>query len=337
MFALSGLIIFAGLYFPVDDTMLKPLAEAHEEAEAASTGLPRKPAGIPAQLASVDAMVAEAQRRWAARGMAGEVGYLLVDHVGDANSTVSIYRSSTDRVATGESIHFRGTTGEVIREDPPSSMVENVSNFIVSLHLQQFRHWPLRWLYLMGGLAGCVCIATGFIFFVEKRKRQHAEKGISGSRWVDALAVTTVTGMLVATLAILVGNRLLPEDLAHRGDWEERIFWIAWLVAFAHAWWRTAPVLQARVAPAWAEQCWAIAVLAVLAVLLNWVTTGDHLLRTISHGYWPVAGIDLALLSAAALAVAAALRLRRRARSVQESLEDFIPHGDGILPEADRA
>jgi uncharacterized iron-regulated membrane protein len=337
MFALSGLIIFAGLYFPVDDTMLKPLAEAHEEAEAASTGLPRKPAGIPAQLASVDAMVAEAQRRWAARGMAGEVGYLLVDHVGDANSTVSIYRSSTDRVATGESIHFRGTTGEVIREDPPSSMVENVSNFIVSLHLQQFRHWPLRWLYLMGGLAGCVCIATGFIFFVEKRKRQHAEKGISGSRWVDALAVTTVTGMLVATLAILVGNRLLPEDLAHRGDWEERIFWIAWLVAFAHAWWRTAPVLQARVAPAWAEQCWAIAVLAVLAVLLNWVPTGDHLLRTISHGYWPVAGIDLALLSAAALAVAAALRLRRRARSVQESLEDFIPHGDGILPEADRA
>jgi hypothetical protein len=154
---------------------------------------------------------------------------------------------------------------------------------------------------------------------------------------VDALAVTTVTGMLVATLAILVGNRLLPEGLAHRGDWEERIFWIAWLVAFAHAWWRTAPVLQARIAPAWAEQCWAIAVLAVLAVLLNWVTTGDHLLRTISNGYWPVAGVDLALLSAAAVAVAAALRLRRRARAVQESLEDFIPHGDGILPEADRA
>jgi hypothetical protein len=270
--------------------------------------------------------------------MAGEVGYLFIDHVGDANSTVSIYRSSTDRVATGESIHFKGTTGEVIREDPPSSAIENVNSFIVSLHLQQFRHWLLRWLYFVGGLAGCVCIATGFIFFVEKRKRQHAEKGSSGSRWVDALAVTTITGMLVATLALLVGNRLLPEGLANRGDWEERIFWIAWLAAFAHAWLRTAPVLQGRLAPAWAEQCWAIAVLAVLAVLLNWSTTGDHLLRTMSNGYWPVAGVDLILLSAAGLAIVAALCLRRRARSVQKSAEDFSAEGeDEVLPEADHA
>jgi hypothetical protein len=33
--------------------------------------------------------------------------------------------------------------------------------------------------------------------------------------------------------------------------------------------------------PAWREQCRAIAALAVLAVLLNWFTTGDHLLKTV--------------------------------------------------------
>jgi hypothetical protein len=215
--------------------------------------------------------------------------------------------------------------------------VGGISDFITGLHLQHFRHWLLRWLYFMGGLAGCVCIASGFIFFVEKRKRQHAERGSSGARWVDALAVTAVTGMLVATLALLVGNRLLPVDLGQRGDWEQRIFWMTWLAAFAHAWWRSAPVLQARIAPAWAEQCWAIAVLAVLAVLTNWITTGDHLLRTIGNGYWPVAGIDLTLLASAALAVMAAVRLRRRARSVRIA-SDFIPErGDAVLPEADHA
>jgi hypothetical protein len=47
-------------------------------------------------------------------------------------------------------------------------------------------------------------------------------------------------------------------------------------------------------------------------VLLNWVTTGDHLLRTVGT-YWPVAGVDLVLLAAAAVAFAAARHLRQRA------------------------
>ena len=56
--------------------------------------------------------------------------------------------------------------------------------------------------------------------------------------------------------------------------------------------------------------------LAVAAVLLNWITTGDHLLRTLGYGYWPVAGVDLALLCSAVIAVIAARRLRQR-RSVE--------------------
>jgi hypothetical protein len=128
------------------------------------------------------------------------------------------------------------------------------------------------------------------------------------------MAVTTVTGMLIATLAILVANRILPSELEHRGDWEEAAFWGAWILACAHAFWRTAPVRQAKLAPAWEEQCWAVTVLGVAAVLLNWITTGDHLLRTIGSGYWPVAGVDLFILAGSALAVVAARKLQRRGR-----------------------
>lgn len=312
-FAFTGLVIFAGIYLPVGDTMLKPLAKAHETAEAARTGLPHDPAGVAAPLASVDAMVVEAKRRWAARDMPGEVGLLTIEHLGDRNGYVSVFRAGTDRVTlVGQGVHFEASTGRVIREDPVPSAVSSVNDFLTGLHLQHFEHWLLRWFYVLGGLCGCVCIATGFLFFVEKRKKQHAKAGVTGSRWVDALAVTTVTGMLVATLAMLVVNRVLPPDLPQRGRWEETAFWAAWLIAMAHAFWRTAPVLQARIAPAWREQCWAVAALAVAAVLLNWSTTGDHLLRTIGSGYWPVAGLDLSLLASAALAIVAARRLRRR-------------------------
>ncbi|MDH0864398.1 PepSY-associated TM helix domain-containing protein [Mitsuaria sp. GD03876] len=317
-FAFTGLVVFAGIYFPVAHTQLHDLHELSEKVEARQTGLPHERAGIPGGLASVDAMVAEAQRRWAAKGMAGDVGFLGVQHVGDANAYVSVYRAGTDRVAlTGEGIHFKASTGELLREDPPRTAVDEVNEFLTGLHLQHFRHWLLRWLYVLGGLAGCVCIATGFVFFVEKRKQQHAKNGGQGSRVVDAMAVTTVTGMLLATVAMLVANRLLPDTLAGKGDWEQTVFWSAWAAAMVHAFARGGAVLQGRMNPAWREQCVLVAGVAVAAVVANAATTGDHLIRTIGAGYWPVAGVDLALLALAGVTLGAAGMLRRRQRRAE--------------------
>lgn len=315
-FALTGLLIFAATYyFPLGHTQLHELHDRAAAIEARQTGLPHQRAGVPAALADVDAMVADAQARWEQAGKAGDVGFLVLMHPGDANGYVSVYRAGTDRIAlVGDGIHYKASTGELIREDPAPTAAGRVAEFLTGLHLQHFRHWLLRWLYVFGGLAGAVCIATGFLFFVEKRKRQHAARGQQGARVVDALAVTTVTGMVLATLGILIANRLLPVDLPARGDWEQRAFWLTWVLALVHAGWRSAPVAQGLPNPAWREQAWAIAALSLLAVALNWITTGDHLLRTLAAGYWPVAGVDLALLAVAAIAGIAAHRLGRHAR-----------------------
>ena len=312
-FALTGLTIFAAMYFPVGETTLKAQAQAAAMAEATSKGLAFKPAGVAAPIASVDAMVVEAKRRWAARGMPGEVGFLYVNHVGDRNSHVSLFRAGSDRVTlVGQAIHFDAVSGKVIHEEPAPSAVSSINDFLTGLHLQHFEHWLLRWFYVFGGLAGCVCIATGFIFFVEKRKRQHAKAGAGGARWADAFAVSTVTGMLIATLFMLVANRLLPNELAARGDWEKAAFWGAWFLAFAHGAWRSAPLGVGAASPAWHEQCGAVAVLAFAAATLNWVTTGDHLVKTLGEPYWPVAGLDLALLAVGGVALASMVALRRR-------------------------
>ncbi|HEY1394589.1 PepSY-associated TM helix domain-containing protein [Roseateles sp.] len=314
-FAFTGLVIFAGIYFPVAHTQLHDLHDLSERLEAKETGLPHERAGVAAPLASVDAMVAEAQRRWAAKGMAGDVGFVNLQHVGDANAYVSVYRAGTDRVAlTGEGVHFKASTGELLREDPPRTAVDSVNEFLTGLHLQHFRHWLLRWLYVLGGLLGCVCIATGFLFFVEKRKQQHAKAGGQGSRVVDALAVTTVTGMLVATMAMLIANRLLPESLADKGEWERNVFWGTWALTMVHAFVRGGAVARAKMNPAWREQCWVIAVGAASAVVANALTTGDHLGKTLSAGYWPVAGMDLSLIATAAVALFAAGKLAQRVR-----------------------
>jgi hypothetical protein len=84
----AGRYVFAGIYLPVSTTQLEPLARQHAIAEAQAQGLAFKPAGVAAPMASVDAMVLEAKRRWAARAMPGEVGFLTA-------STMSATRTAT--------------------------------------------------------------------------------------------------------------------------------------------------------------------------------------------------------------------------------------------------
>ncbi|WP_200176407.1 hypothetical protein [Ectothiorhodospira shaposhnikovii] len=48
-------------------------------------------------------------------------------------------------------------------------------------------------------------------------------------------------------------------------------------------------------------------------MLLNWATTGDHLLKTaLTDRYWAVAGVDVSLLGVALLATGAARLLWKR-------------------------
>ncbi|MCW2413345.1 MULTISPECIES: PepSY-associated TM helix domain-containing protein [unclassified Sphingobium] len=310
---LSGLLIFAYMYLPSPTSLMRPLAKAQELVEASGTGLPVDPSGRPGELASVDAMMDAAKARWTAKGVPGEVGSVVIVHYGDADAYVSIARDNVDRVATSETLHFKGSTGALLYEDPPASGIRTTEGFLYGLHFQQFRHWPLRWLLFAGGLAGCACIATGFLFFVEKRKKKHAATGAPGARIAEAFAVASVTGMLIATGTMMVANRLLPTSLPGHGAWQEGIFWLTWLATLGHAALRSRASAHIGVSPAWAEQCWLVALLAVGAAIANWATTGDHLIATIANGYWPVAGVDLVLLATAGVAAYTAVRLSARA------------------------
>jgi hypothetical protein len=82
-------------------------------------------------------------------------------------------------------------------------------------------------------------------------------------------------------------------------------FYLVWLTTFIHVW------LRPR--HAWVEQCSALAGLATAAVLLNWLTTGDHVLRSVSHRHlWAIAGMDLLLLAGGVIGGITAMQLRRR-------------------------
>jgi hypothetical protein len=128
-------------------------------------------------------------------------------------------------------------------------------------------------------------------------------------RIVAALTIGSVSGIISATLAFFVANRLLSPAASawgfERHELEGCAFYFVWLMTFVHAW--------ARPRVAWREQSFMIAALGVAAVLLNWLTSGDHLWRSLSQRHlWPVAGMDVLLLLGAAAGGLTAFKLRRK-------------------------
>ena len=298
--SLSGLAIFCLIYFPGIARDLYPEGQPQLQLEA--FGAYARPAsGVPAPLASLDAMGQEAERIWAAAGRADKAYLIRVWNPGDREAYVEIRRGIADEVSMNvDRLIFDGHSGALLHQHWTTPVV-GVQRFLTGLHFIQFDHWTLRWLYFTGGLGGCLLIASGLLFWSGARRARHARQGL-----VDALAVAGTCGLVIATLAFLAANRLLPVDIAppaQRAALEAWAFFLAWLLALAHAAWRPAP--------AWREQLWLAAGMALLAVLLNWLTTGAHLLRSLDSGLAAVAGMDLLLLALAGLCLLAARRIAR--------------------------
>jgi uncharacterized iron-regulated membrane protein len=299
---LSGLIIFFSLFFPGTWQAAFNSDRAAFNREVFG-GYQRPKLDAPGRLASLDAMTAEAERRWGGR----EPHSVRVLNPADAASVVEIRRSPKDEVSMNrDAIYFDGVSGAVLGRFE-SKPVGSVQRFISGIHFVQFDNWLLRWLYFAGGLAGCVMIATGFLFWLESRRAEHAREGLRGVRVVEALATGSVTGIIGATLAFFVINRCLPLQAQwlglERAELEVLGFYAVWLLTFGHA------ALRPRVA--WSEQSALVGALAALAVALNWLTTGDHPLRAIQRGVFAVAGMDGLLVCLAALGFIAARRLSR--------------------------
>ena len=305
MITLSGLIIFFSLYYPSVQRAAYPEVEPDEARQAlfaeAEGWYKREPNDVPAELASVDAMHDRAKSHWDGKSLQ----YFMIHHPADAAGYVSFARATDDRVsARRHHVTFASSTGELLQE-PKLGPVMGVQRFISGMHFIQFDHWVLRWLYFLAGLAGCVMIATGYVYWMETRRKRHEKAKMRGVRIVQGVTSGSVTGIIAATLAFFVANRVIPMGFSlgslSRVYVEILVFYLVWLGCFAHGW--------IRGQRAWREQAWLIGTLSVAAVLLNWVTTGDHLGRTLLRGYWPVAIMDVLLLLTALVSVAVARRL----------------------------
>lgn len=288
MISLSGLIIFFAVYFPWS---WQPAFDGNRAAfnRELYGGFSRAKVGTQAELLKLDDLVARAAQVWGDSRPA----HIFISNAGDAAEIVEVTRTGDAQVAqVRDTIYVASMTGDILHRAQPAPVMA-VQRFIAGLHFIQFRHWTLRWIYFALGLSGCLLIATGFLSWIEARRKKHAQLGLSGVRVVEALAVGSVTGLIVATLSFLIANRVLPIGTywsgLDRATIETWIFFFSWVSCFVFAW--------QRPRNAWINQSRTAAALAIVAASLNWMTTGDHPIRAFSESHlWAVGGIDVMLI-----------------------------------------
>lgn len=310
--ALSGLIVFAAIYLqPAVAWVYGGNAAAF--AKEAQSRYSRAPAQRRLEhRVSLDTLAARARAHWAAAGDGGDVQLLIVRQPRDANAVVEVRRAYGRRLALEPgTLYFDAATGALLHAEalPPAARVQRV---VAGLHLIQFDHGALRWLYFVMGLGGCVMLATGLIAWTAKRAQRHAQLGWGGAQWVQAATVATVCGLPLASTGVMLLNTLPPAwwtlgaaPLAAALRW----FFGLWALCALHA-------ALLRDGPRhWLQQCSALAAVAVAAVLANWARNGVGAWAAAASGPWAAPAVDLALLVVAAAGATAAWRLRRHARA----------------------
>lgn len=180
------------------------------------------------------------------------------------------------------------------------------------LHFAQLGGATMRWLYFLMGLAACAMIATGLVLWSNKRRKYHAERsGLTHYRFIEALNVAAVAGLMVAIGTYFWVNRILPLGLIDRSLWETRCFFVLWCCCLAHS------LLRVESIFAWRDQLYTAAFLFGLLPLLNGLMTNSHLVVSLPKGQWELAGFDLTALAAGLLLGWTARRIGKAEEELQ--------------------
>jgi uncharacterized iron-regulated membrane protein len=315
MITYTGLVTLMTMYMPWGaQTVLKTPGQREVLVAQLSAYIqPGKPAGVQAPLASVEAMVREAQARWGREN----VLRVTVTNPGDASARVAVSRGEAARVSVSpQYLLFDGVTGKLLEANDSVGAAAETRGVLYALHMGRFSDLSLRWLYFIVSLAGTAMVGTGLVMWTVKRRQKlpDPQRPHFGFRLVERLNIASIAGLSIAMTSYLWANRLLPVSLAHRAEAEINVFFAIWAAALLHALVRPAK-------RAWIELLWTAAALLALLPVLNAFTTSRPLWRSVADGDWVYAGFDLMMWALAASHAALAMRTARhrpRVKAVDE-------------------
>jgi uncharacterized iron-regulated membrane protein len=182
---------------------------------------------------------------------------------------------------------FSGATGELVAQtDDELSNSKALYESLNSMHTGRFADTFLRWLYVLGGIAGCIMISSGCIMWAKRIRERNKNRPASfGLKLVEGLNLTTIMGLPLATCAFFLANRLINPFINARADKEILAFFLTWLAVAILA------VIKRDTAQwRFIAMCNALACLSV--PLINAITTNGNIVSYLLQKQWALFTFD---------------------------------------------
>jgi len=333
MIAYTGLIIFVSIYMPAGvlanyDTPRSFFAEVFNQPEH------RPETGIEADVLALTELFKQAETQMEKPG-----SFISVEHPGDSSAVASVFGLFEQEKNTGRllflssgKVTLDAVTGEVMHIEEPERFDKSnafaAQRIMRTLHFANFGGYTVRWIYFILGMAGTVMMATGAILFmVKRRQRSLNEFGAQTPkvyRSIEVLNIAAISGLMVACVAYFWINRLVPLEVSDRAAWEIKLFFYIWLGSLLHASLRPA-------SRAWVEQLAVFATLCLLLPILNWLTTGQHVIHYFIQGDWLNVGLELTVVLLGVLSVFAIKKLKRKQqKTTTEASSLYKPKSEAV-------
>ncbi len=275
---------------------------------AAVLGEPQAPAGVEAQMISVDEL------RTLTEPTSGErLRYVVMNNFGDANAYFDLYFDPDTELMSVEGYQISGVTGERMEEGASedsaidtSTPANRVLATMTPLHYGTYGGISLKFLYFVLGLALAVITGLGMMMWVERRK--HGNVGSRSPQFYHALSKLTVgvtCGLPLATAAVFYADRLAPVAPEGRLAVVGWTYFLVWSGAIGFSLFRNDDYRTVR------ELLAASGALLAGVPLLDMATTGDFFLLSIFVGAGPEVWVNLSCLVIGVLTVLSAVSLPR--------------------------
>ncbi|QKZ13210.1 PepSY-associated TM helix domain-containing protein [Spirosoma sp. KUDC1026] len=169
----------------------------------------------------MNSLVAQTEQKW----QRSEISLVAIRNFGDDNMHVVIQgKPQTDAQLNGQGeLVYRVRDQKIVSEQTPlspSSYLQTVRGFIYHLHFGDFGGRPLRVVYFVLGILGCIVINSGvMIWLVARDNKSIPERKRKFNFWTANVYISSSLSMLPVTAfcmtALLFLNKPVQSDIYH--------------------------------------------------------------------------------------------------------------------------
>ncbi len=253
----------------------------------------------------LNALVAGVEKKWEG----GAVSMVSVKNYQDSNMHVIIQsKPNADKSFAGSGkIIYRVRDGQILKETSPitnSTYIDKVKALVYHLHFGDFGGRPLRVMFFVLGVMGCVIIISGILIWLVARDKNNVPKHKRAFNfWTANIFLATCLTMLPVTAFTMIVLLFLEapgqSDIYH---W----YFYSWLILGVYF------VLRRDIALTNRQTLYLSAITCFLVPVFHGIKRDNWLWNTFNRGAFDLLFIDVLFLSLAVISALVVIKMNKR-------------------------